>query len=130
MIDFIQNLCWPSLIYLIISLFGLLYSNHNTFGNIIHIIVIILMSYLLDRVCKTYGQTTSWYVIIILYVGLPIIFAIIIAILMMLMSSSNVSISNVTKSFSKSFSQSLKTTELFTPSKLTTKLTKLVSSKM
>jgi hypothetical protein len=140
MIDYIQNLCFPSLIYLILSLFGLINAHNNLFANIIHVIVIILITYLLDRVCKSYGQTTSWYVLLILYV-LPILLAIIIAIFMVVVFKVNIFNSNafnldlsyaksLSNSFSKSFSKSLKSTEIFTPSKISNKLTKIVSSKM
>lgn len=140
MIDYIRNLCFPSLIYLILSLFGLMNSHNNLFANIIHVIIIILITYLLDRVCKSYGQTTSWYVLLILYV-LPVLLAIIIAIFMVVvfkLDTFDVNILNFNlsyakplyNSFSKSFSKSLKSTEIFTPSKMSNKLTKIVSSKM
>ena len=114
-------------------------SHNNLFANIIHVIVIILITYLLDRVCKSYGQTTSWYVLVILYV-LPILLAIIIGIFMVFvfkLDTFDINILNFNLSYakplynslSKSFSKSLKSTKVFTPSNLSNKLTKIISSK-
>lgn len=119
-LNFIKNLCVPSIIYLILGLLGVAGSNSDTVGKIISVIVVLLITYLLDYVCKTYGQTTSWYILLVLYL-LPFILAIIMFSIIFLMTK---------KENNNSFFKSLKITEKFSPSKLTAKLSKTISSKI
>jgi hypothetical protein len=67
-IDKVKNLCAPSLIYLVVSLV-MLFTKKNEISVIItDIIVTIILAYLLDYVCKTYGQNMAWYGLIIMIV--------------------------------------------------------------
>lgn len=119
-LNFIKNLCAPAIIYLILGLIGTASSKNDTVGKIISVIVVLLITYFLDYVCKTYGKTTSWYILIALYL-LPFILAIIMFSIIFLMNR---------KGNNTSFFKSLKITEKFSPSKLTSKLSKTISSKI
>jgi hypothetical protein len=118
-LSFIKNLCIPSLIYLILGLLGAISSKNDMSGKIISVILVFLITYLLNHVCKTYGQTTSWYILIILYL-LPFILLIIMFLIMFAISNKS----------SPNFAQSFKFTEKFSPPKITTKLSKIISSKI
>jgi len=94
-LNFITKLCTPSLIYLILGLIVTFSSAKNVSGTITSIIIVLVITYLLDYVCKTYGQTTSWYIFVIIYL-LPFIFIIITFFIMIFISnkrSSNMVIS-------------------------------------
>jgi len=65
------------MIYLIIGLLKTATSDDILIKKIISIILIFLTTYLLDYICKTYGKTTPWYILIMLYL-LPFILEIII----------------------------------------------------
>ena len=118
-LNFIKNLCIPSLVYLILGLLGAISAKNDVAGKIISVILVFLITYLLDYVCKTYGQTTSWYVLFILYL-LPFILLIILFIIIFVMFNKS----------SPNFIKSFKSVENFSPSKITTKLSKIISSKI
>jgi D-alanyl-lipoteichoic acid acyltransferase DltB (MBOAT superfamily) len=67
-IDKIKNLCAPSLIYLVVSLVMLITKRNEVSVIITDIIVTIVLTYLLDYVCKKYGQNMAWYGLIIMIV--------------------------------------------------------------
>lgn len=120
--NFITNLCIPSLIYLILGLIGMIASKNTIIGKIVFLIIVFLITYLLDYVCKTYGQTTSWYILITLYFLAPFILLIIMMGILLFMAD------NRYLNFgSLNFGKSLKK---ITPNKITYEISKVISSKI
>ncbi len=79
---FFQHLCTPALVYLIFGIITLIKNplfmrvgNFNTkklSNNVISFVIsfanTILFAYILNYICKTNGETNSWYMFIFLYV--------------------------------------------------------------
>lgn len=88
--EYIKNLCLPSKIYLITCIIPyinyLIFKNNQKYMTIIpspsiiipSIIRILLMVYLINYICEKYGNATSWYLIIFLFLFLPVIISTII----------------------------------------------------
>ena len=121
-LEFIKNICIPSLIYLILGLVGTIASKNSIIGKIVNVIIVFLITYLLDYLCKTYGQTTSWYVLIILYFLIPFILLIIMMGILLFISD-NKSINFGSLNFGKSLKK-------ITPNKITHEISKIISSKI
>ena len=77
-INRMKNFCAPAIIYLGIGLLGVLsaYKRNDMIGVIVEIIVVILLAFLFDYVCKEYGQNISWYGLILIII-LPYILSLI-----------------------------------------------------
>lgn len=69
-INRVKNFCAPAIIYLGVGLLGVLsmYKKNDMVGVIIEIIVVILLAFLFDYVCKNYGQNISWYGLILIVI--------------------------------------------------------------
>ena len=115
--NFITNLCIPSLIYLILGLIVMISSKNTIVGKIVFLIIVFLITYLLDYVCKTYGQTASWYILIILYFLAPFILLIVMMGILLFMADNRY----------LNFGKSLKK---ITPNKITYEISKVISSKI
>ena len=78
LINRMKNFCAPAIIYLGIGLLGVLsaYKRNDMIGVIVEIIVVILLAFLFDYVCKEYGQNISWYGLILIVI-LPYILSLI-----------------------------------------------------
>lgn len=61
----LKSICLPSLIYLIISLLTSMIRKYNIIDIIINVP---LFTYLLNYICKKYGQNISWYILFILLI--------------------------------------------------------------
>lgn len=81
-----MNLCMPALVYLVIALFGAFMDfskNRKPFtGLVISLLVISLITYALNYVCKRYSVRTSWYVLAAMF-----LFPVLLAFLTVLMIS-------------------------------------------
>lgn len=66
----VKNFCPPAIVYLGVGLMGVLsmYKKNDMFGLTVEIIVVILLTFLFDYVCKKYGENISWYGLILIVI--------------------------------------------------------------
>jgi len=72
---FLQHLCTPALVYLVLGCIGSLKalggsrkSSSKLMSFLISLASVLLLTYLLDYICKNYGITNSWYLLLFIFI--------------------------------------------------------------